>query len=105
MAAAQEVLPPEKPWRFQPGHGGGPGRPKGEPNKLQRSVRDMIATALDMVGGENYLAMCAVTQPVAFLALVGKTLPLKVMGDPDNPLFVVSTVTRRVMVTKPNAKP
>lgn len=53
----------------------GPGRPKGEPNKLTADLRAMILGALDKAGGEDYLVTQAEESPASFLALVGKCLP------------------------------
>ncbi len=64
------------------------GRPKGVLNKNNQAIRDMIAEALDNVGGVDYLMDCA-TDPktkAAFLGLVGKVMPIQVTGDPQNPL-------------------
>jgi hypothetical protein len=46
----------------------------------------MILTALNMVGGAKYLAGQAKTNPNAFMALVGKVLPLTIAGDKNNPV-------------------
>ena len=55
----------------------------------------MILEALEMVGGANYLAMQAIMNPNGFMALVGRTLPLKMEGDPNAPM--VSIVMRTVV--------
>lgn len=60
--------------------GAGPGRPKGSKNKTPALIREMVATALDRVGGVEYLARQAEEKPVAFMALVGKVLPVQVTG-------------------------
>jgi hypothetical protein len=54
------------------------GRTKGTPNKVTGELKDMILTALDDKGGVEYLKKCADDNPVAFLTLVGKVLPLQV---------------------------
>ena len=74
----------------------GIGRQKGLPNKITRQLKDMILRALDRAGGEQYLAEQAVATPTAFLALVGKILPMQVQGDPEAPL-TVTLITRRVI--------
>ena len=72
----------------------GSGRKKGVPNKLTTDVRKAIITAFDMVGGAEYLRTLATTDPKAFCALLGKTVPVQVGGDPDNPVRVTMTVDR-----------
>ena len=57
-----------------------PGRPKGVPNKTTQALKDMILSALDKSGGVNYLVEQAETNPNAFLSLVGKVLPMTVLG-------------------------
>ena len=77
--------------------GAGPGRPKGSHNKVTRELKDMILGALDKAGGVEYLQAKAETHPAAFLALVGKVLPLQVTGDKDAPLTIkiVSVTTEQ----------
>jgi len=76
-----------------PRHGGyraGAGRPKGVPNKLTTDLKTMILGALEDAGGRDYLTQQAAQNPAAFLTLVGKILPLQMVGDRDNPVqFVV----------------
>jgi len=59
----------------------GPGRKKGVPNKNTALIRDMIAQALDDVGGAQYLAELARSHPPAFAALIGKVMPVQVTGE------------------------
>lgn len=60
------------------------GSRKGIPNKTTAALKDMILNALDGVGGVEYLQRQANEKPVAFLALVGKVLPMTVQGTgPD----------------------
>lgn len=63
---------------FEKGQGG---RNKGSLNRLTAEVRDMIAEALSRVGGASYLEEQANKNPVAFMALVGKLLPLQLKAD------------------------
>jgi hypothetical protein len=63
--------------------GAGPGRPKGSENKISKELKEIILGALDDAGGQEYLAERARdprTAP-AFMALVGKVLPLQVSGS------------------------
>ena len=72
-------------------HGGkrpGSGRKKGVPNKINKELKDMILGALDDTGGQKYLARQAEENPSAFLALVGRVLPMTVQGDANNPLTI-----------------
>lgn len=71
---------------------GNPGKPKGAVNKTTADLKEMILTALSQAGGVSYLARQANEKPAAFLALVGKVLPMQVSGDPDNPLALSVTV-------------
>ena len=55
----------------------GKGRPRGVPNKTTSAMRELVLQALDEAGGVEYLARMAEEQPVAFLGLVGRLLPLE----------------------------
>jgi hypothetical protein len=70
----------------------GPGRPKGSVNKATKAIKEMVIEALDKAGGVDYLLAQSRDNPTAFLTLVGKTLPLQVAGDPDNPLQTITQV-------------
>jgi hypothetical protein len=64
------------------------GSRKGVPNKTTGQLKDMILKALDHAGGSEYLLERAndpKTQP-AFLQLIGKVLPMTVVGDANQPL-------------------
>lgn len=69
----------------------GRGRPKGATNKMPRALKDMILGALNDAGGQQYLAEQAGKNPVAFMALLGKILPLQIAGDPAQPLQISLT--------------
>ena len=66
----------------------GNGRPRGAKNKLTRDVKAMILAALDGVGGQAYLEEQAVKNPVAFLTLLGKLLPMTLQGGSSEPLTI-----------------
>lgn len=68
------------------------GRPKGVPNKITGTLKEMILGALDKAGGVDYLTRQADENPSAFLSLVGKVLPMTIAGDPQNPLAHKVTV-------------
>ena len=55
----------------------GKGRPKGVPNKATTAIKDMIVQALTNKGGVEYLERQADENPVAFMGLVGKVIPLQ----------------------------
>ena len=77
---------------FKPGN---KGKPKGAVNKNTAAIKDMILTALSNAGGAEYLERRA-NDPrtaAAFLGLVGKVLPMQVVGDPENPLQHSLTIT------------
>lgn len=65
----------------------GKGRPKGSLNKVTADVRAMILTALHNKGGADYLERQADENPVAFMSLVGRTLPKEVVGANGKDLF------------------
>jgi hypothetical protein len=81
-----------KPKKTFPG-GAGPGRPRGVPNKNTALLKDAIleaaALAGDKEGMTGYLQRQAQENPTAFLTLLGKVLPLQVVGDKDAPLQIV----------------
>lgn len=57
------------------------GRKKGTPNKLNATVKEMILGALDKAGGQKWLEKQATENPVAFMTLLGKVLPMTLVGD------------------------
>jgi hypothetical protein len=57
------------------------GRAKGVPNKMTADVKGMILAALGKAGGADYLLRQSEENPVAFMTLVGKVLPLQVTGE------------------------
>jgi hypothetical protein len=71
---------------FQPGQSGNPaGKKPGTPNKVSRTLKEAILRALEEAGGEGgsvaYLRSQAKLSPRAFLALIGKILPLTIKGQ------------------------
>ncbi len=75
MTTSQDAPPKRRP------PAAGMGRKKGVPNKLTVEVKAMVLEALQHAGGAEYLCMQAFDNPRAFLALVGRVLPLQVAGD------------------------
>lgn len=73
------------------------GRVAGTPNKITVALKDAIMQALDNADPEGrvgYLTRQAAQNPVAFMTLVGKVLPMQIAGDPDQPLTII---TRRII--------
>lgn len=66
------------------------GRKKGTPNIVTSEAREMILTALNNVGGVEYLERQAITNPVAFMSLIKAVLPKDVnLGSQvDNELVI-----------------
>lgn len=69
----------------------------------------MILAALDEQpgGGVAYLRDVAVSHPQAFLALLGRVLPLTMQGNPDQPVsisFAWATETERPALTQDGAE-
>lgn len=91
MATTNETT--KKPGR-QPGTPKTGGRQPGTPNKVTREVKEMILEALDRAGGVEYLVARAKDQPKAFMALVGRVLPLQVTGANGKPLIPESADAR-----------
>jgi hypothetical protein len=65
------------------------GRKKGTPNKVNADIKGMVLEALHAKGGAQYLIDQAELNPVAFMGLVGKVLPMTVTSDPDSPVKIV----------------
>ncbi len=68
----------------------GPGRPKGQPNRTTALLKDAILKAATDAGNGDmaaYLQKQAKENPGPFMALLGKVLPMQVVGDPDAPLI------------------
>jgi hypothetical protein len=78
MAAAKGTIPPAA----------GKGRKKGVPNKLSADIRAMIVGALNAKGGQAWLEQQMDKNPAAFLALLGKILPMQVSGEDGSPLII-----------------
>jgi hypothetical protein len=68
------------------------GRKKGTPNKLTAALKDIILQALADAGGVQYLTAQAASNPAAFMALVGRVLPLQVNDGGDDPRVPVRVV-------------
>jgi hypothetical protein len=62
----------------------GAGRPPGSLNKTTLKLREAILSALDKVGGDEYLAKLAIENSSAFASLLGKVLPTQLTTDADS---------------------
>ena len=59
------------------------GRPKGAINKGTANLRKMVLQALDGAGGVKYLERQAHANPVAFLSLLSKIMPVQMKLEAD----------------------
>src|SRR6516165_4300012 len=77
----------------------GAGRPPGSLNKTTLKLREAILSALDKVGGDEYLAKLAIENSSAFAGLLGKVLPTTLAADEssDGGLGVKMTFTRVIV--------
>jgi hypothetical protein len=70
----------------------GPGRPKGQPNKTTKILKEAILEAATSAGGKDgivgYLKTQATKNPGPFMALLAKVLPLQLTGPGDGPVQV-----------------
>jgi hypothetical protein len=83
------------------------GRKKGTPNKTTALLKDAILTAAQLAGGGddglvNYLKTQASANPGPFMALLGKVLPMQIVGDPDSP---IETITRIEIIAGDGNRP
>jgi hypothetical protein len=68
----------------------GGGSRKGIPNKITASLKEAIQQAAENAhpdGTVGYLQEQAEKNPVAFLSLLGRTLPKEITGGEGQPLF------------------
>lgn len=71
------------------------GRPKGALNKTTTMLKDAILQAAVAAGGKDgmvgYLTRQAEEEPVAFMGMLGKVLPLQVTGEGGGPISITIT--------------
>jgi len=68
-------------------HGGfrpGSGRKPGSKNKVTLALKEAVLSALEKVGGDEYLARLAVENSSAFAALLGRILPHTLAAASDS---------------------
>ena len=68
----------------------GGGSRKGVPNKITASLKDAIQQAAETAHPEGtigYLREQAVSNPTAFMSLLGRTLPKEMTGEGGKPLY------------------
>ena len=64
------------------------GRQRGTPNKISGTVREMVLEALAEKGGTEWLKEQMDWNPAAYMALLGKVLPMQVTGAQEGPLVI-----------------
>ncbi len=89
-----------------------PGRPKGSPNRFPGLLKDALIEAAEYAGrrlpppkkrGEAvsdlvaYLSHQALHSPNAFMALLGRVMPLQIQHEGDGPLLIVDKVEYHVV--------
>lgn len=87
---------PSELTQFVPGHVKKAGRPPGSQNKTTVRVREAIMNAFEMVGGQQYLVMIALTDPKTFCTLLGRVLPAE-LTLPDGESITYERILREVI--------
>ncbi len=77
----------------------GMGRVKGVPNKVTRILKEAVVKAAENAGNKigkdgliSYLEKQAMECPAAYLALLGKILPLQVTGEDGGAIKIIGRV-------------
>lgn len=89
--------PSKHPHLFQPGNKLAQDR---GPHKLTRTVKQMVAEALDIAGGTEYLVEQARANPKAFMTLVAKLIPTEqkvTLADDSQILSAIATILPRFL--------
>ena len=59
----------------------GQGRPLGSKNKFTKALKTTVLSALETLGGEQYLVEQGKANPAAFMSLLGRILPTEVKAE------------------------
>ena len=89
------------------GNGSGKGRAKGTPNRITASVKEMVLSALNELGGERYLVEQGRANPQAFMTLIGRIIPSEIKASLDSGPPIIRIINGIVMPedwTNPNVE-
>ncbi|MFC3706054.1 hypothetical protein ACFOOL_14975 [Devosia honganensis] len=89
--------------KLEPGRAKTGGRKKGTPNKVNALLKEDIlaaASAAHPDGRVGYLTKQAKENPVAFMTLLGKVLPMQITGEGGGPVKIQKV--ERVIVRPSN---
>ena len=70
----------------------GSGRPKGSIDKGNAMIRELVVQALSEVGGSDYFVRVSESHPAAFMALIGKVMPVQIEGSGGGPVQAVTRI-------------
>jgi hypothetical protein len=75
------------------------GRPKGVQNKVSGTVKDNMLAVFNRLGGTSKMAEWAEANLTEFYKLYARLIPtdVKLSGDADNPLQVVTEIRRTIV--------
>lgn len=106
---AESVPSPEKGSNlFKPGQAPGPGRPKGVPNKLTKSIRDAVLEAVQpgacheegLTGWLKDRALGGIEDRKIFAGMVSRVIPVEITGAGGGPIKIdLGWMTDRRLVT------
>jgi hypothetical protein len=83
-----------KPWQFQPGHPGGPGRPKGSRHRLGEAFLKALADDFEQ-HGVGVIERLRIEKPEAYAKVIASLLPKEISGADGGPLLSSIVVTYR----------
>ena len=63
-------------------------RGRTSPNKIPATIKEMVERALHKAGGVEYLTEQAHKNPVAFMGLIARVMPLQVTGENGGALLI-----------------